>query len=344
MANINKAKQKQKLIEDYKNAISKYSSENEELEEKIKDLKISLNLNQEILYNFIIKSSDSSDEIKNLVNNTKKLWEENQSLIEKKNFIEIKFSRLQELAEDTPTQIREELKNLQLKKNLVQEEIIEKDNSIQKHQKELEKIRSNSLFKNARKEVYVTEPSKLNIEIVQELIDLRAILVKLTFLCDKKFEECEKLKKNMDNLKGTLNNLIQSALEIQDKICQRKNSIMNIEYNQKDLNNLLDSIEGYDKNIDKSEEEYEDEDDDDDIYENNDFNDIDKDDSSEEDESKKNKKELEKKKKELELLTKKYNDLKDEAKQFENKINKHKKVYKELKAKLINLKNSASYS
>ena len=341
MANINRAKQKQKLIEDYKNAISKYSSENEELEEKIKDLKISLNLNQEILYDFIIKSSYSSDEIKNLVNNTKKLWEENQSLIEKKNFIEIKISRLQELAEDTPTQIREELKNLKIKNSLMQEEIIEKNNLIQKHQKELEKVRGNCLFKNARKEVYITEPSKLNVEIVQELIDLRTILVKLTLLCDKKFDQCEKLKKNVENLKGTLNNLIQSALEIQDKICQRKNSIMNIEYNQKDLNNLFDSIEGYDKNINKSEEEDED---DDDIYDNNDFNDIDNDDCSEEEESKKNKKELEKKKKELESLTKRYNDLKDEEKQYENEINKHKKVYKELKAKLINLKNSASYS
>lgn len=340
MANINKTKQKQKLIEDYKNAISKYSSENGELEEKIKDLKISLNLNQEILYDFIIKSSDSSDEIKNLVNNTKKLWEENQSLIEKKNLFEIKLSRLQELAEDTPTQIREELKNLKLKSSLVQEEIIEKDNLIQKHQKELEKIRNNSLFKNARKEVYVTEPSKLNVEIVQELIDLRAILLKLSLLYDKKFDECEKLKKNMDNLRDTLNILIQSALEIQDKICQRRNSIMNIEYNQKDLNNLFDSIEGYNKNVDKSEEE--DEDDDDDIYDNIDFNDVDYDDGTEEEDSKKNKKELEKKKKELELLTKQYNDLKDEAKQYENKINKHKKVYKELKAKLINLKNSAS--
>lgn len=339
MSNINKAKQKQKLIEDYKNAISKYSSENEELEEKIKDLKISLNLNQEILYDFIIKSSNSSDEIKNLVNNTKKLWEENQSLIEKKNLFEIKISRLQELAEDTPTKIREELKNLKLKSSLIQEEIIEKDNLIQKHQKELEKIRNNSLFKNARKEVYVTEPSKLNVEIVQELIDLRAILIKLTLLNDKKFDECEELKKNMDNLKVTLNVLIQSALEIQDKICQRRNSIMNIEYNQKDLNNLFDSIEGYDKNIDKSEEEDED---DDDIYDNIDFKDFDNDDDTEEEESKKNKKELEKKKKELELLTKQYNDLKDEAKQYENKINKHKKVYKELKAKLINLKNSAS--
>lgn len=338
MANINKTKQKQKLIEDYKNAISKYSSENGELEEKIKDLKISLNLNQEILYDFIIKSSDSSDEIKNLVNNTKKLWEENQSLIEKKNLFEIKLSRLQELAEDTPTQIREELKNLKLKSSLVQEEIIEKDNLIQKHQKELEKIRNNSLFKNARKEVYVTEPSKLNVEIVQELIDLRAILLKLSLLYDKKFDECEKLKKNMDNLRDTLNILIQSALEIQDKICQRRNSIMNIEYNQKDLNNLFDSIEGYNKNVDKSEEE----DEDDDIYDNIDFNDVDNDDDTEEEDSKKNKKELEKKKKELELLTKQYNDLKDEAKQYENKINKHKKVYKELKAKLINLKNSAS--
>lgn len=342
MANINKSKQKQKLIEDYKNAISKYSSENEELEEKIKDLKISLNINQEILYDFMLKSSDSSDEIKNLVNNAKKLWEENQSLIEKKNFIEIKISRLQGLAEDTPTQIREELKNLKLKNSLVQEELIEKDNLIQKHKKELEKIRNNSLFKNARKEVYITEPSKLNIEIAQEAINLREILIKLTLLYDKKFDECEKLKKNMDSLKETLNVLIQNALEIQDKISQRRNSIMNIEYNQKDLNNLFNSIEGYDRNIDKSEEEDED-DDDDDIYDNTDFNDIDNDDGTEEEESKKNKKEMEKKKKELELLTKQYNDLVAEAKQYENKINKHKKVYKELKAKLINLKNSASY-
>lgn len=343
MSNINK--KKQKLIEDYKKAISKYSSENEEIEKQINDLKISLNFNQDILYDYILKSSGSSDEVKNLVNNTKKLWEENQSLIEKKNLFEIKMARLKELAEDTPTKIREEVENLILRSILIQKEISQKDSIIQKQQKELEKVRNNSLFKSARKEVYITDPSKLNVEIVQESIDLRAILTKIVPLTDKKLSESEMLKKKLDSLKEELSLLINSALEIQDKIYQRKNSILNIEYNQKDLNNLFNSIEGYNKNIEQSEEEDEDDDFDDydDIDEFND-NDIDKEESSEEEESKKNKKELEKKQKELELLTKQYNDLLAEAKQYEDKINKHKKVYKEIKSKMINLRNSANYS
>ena len=65
-------KQKEKLIEDYQKAITEYGLENEKLEQKIKDLKTNLMLNQNLLYDYILKTSEQSDEAKNLVNNTKK--------------------------------------------------------------------------------------------------------------------------------------------------------------------------------------------------------------------------------------------------------------------------------
>ena len=43
-------KQKQKLIDDYRIAALKYTTENKELEQKIEDLKTTLKLNQELLY------------------------------------------------------------------------------------------------------------------------------------------------------------------------------------------------------------------------------------------------------------------------------------------------------
>lgn len=341
---MSNAKQKQKLIEDYQNAIFKYTFENEQLEKQIKDLKITLTLNQNLLYDYVIKSAGDNDEIHNMVNDTKKIWEENQSLIEKKNFFEIKIARLQELIEDTPTVIREEINKISMKSNKIQEELTEKDKIIKKLKLELYKTRKNALFRNARTEVYVTEPSKANLEIGQELLILRAMLSKVTPMHFKKMDDAEKLKKNIDELKVNLNKLLQRALEVQNRMNNyNKKDIMNIEYTKNDLNNLYKNIEGYDIDADKSEEEEEDDDDDDYDAKNN--NNDNNDESSSDDEiSMNNKKKLKLKEKELEKLTEQYNKLKEEAQQYENKINKHKQVYKEIKEKMRNLRNSAAYS
>ena len=60
-------KKKQELIEEYKKALSKYTKENKELTQKIKDIKTTLNLNQNFLYNYIINLPEVDEETKNLV-------------------------------------------------------------------------------------------------------------------------------------------------------------------------------------------------------------------------------------------------------------------------------------
>ena len=321
-------KQKEKLIEDYQKAITEYGFENEKLEQNIKDLKTNLFLNQNLLYNYILKSSEQSDEAKNLVNNTKEIWEKTQSYIEKKNLFELKIARLKELIEDTPTKIREEINRTDILNHKIQDEITEKDEIIKKLKIELDKTRKNALFKCARIEIYVTDPTKISLEIGQELLGLKSILTKLIPMHNKKMEDTEKLKKNVDELKDNLDKLKKKSMEIYLKL-KLKKSILEGNYNKEDANTLFNTIEGYDQNFDKSEEEDEDEDD---------YNMANNNDDTEEGKSESNLKKIKAKEKELDRLTEIYNKLKDECQQYENKINEHKKIYKEIKIKMKNLK------
>jgi len=336
-------KQKQKLIDDYQKAALKYTTENKELEQKIEDLKTTLKLNQELLYDYIINSTGSggNEEVNNLINNTKKIWKDTQDYIEQKNLVELKIARLQELIEDTPTKIREEINDITIKNNKIQEEINDKDKIIKKLKIELDKTRKNALFKKARTEIYVTEPTRVNIDNGQELLILKSFIAKITPVHKKKMEDSTKLKVQIEELRGKLEKLIEKAYDIYSRINhkKRKDSISNTnEYNKDDLNNLLNSIEGYDLEADQIEEE--DEDDDDEYIDNN--KDDDSDDNYNEDEISNNKKKMKAKEKELERLTEQYQKIKSECQEYESKINKHKKIYKDIKTKMKNLRESVN--
>ena len=199
-------KKKQELIEEYKKALSNYTEENKDLEQKIKDIKITLSLNQNILYDYIINSSESKEEAKNLVNDTKKAWEEAQQYIDNNNLLEIKIARLQELIEDTPTKIRENINEITAKNNKIQEEINEKEKLIKKLRTDLDKTRKDALFRIARTEVYVTEPTKFNLEAEQEIIGLKSILSKVTPIHIKKMEIAEQLKNEIGELREKMEN------------------------------------------------------------------------------------------------------------------------------------------
>ena len=174
------SKTTKKLISTYKNTISHYTAENEMLTSQLQDLKTTLSLNQNLLYDFITKSIGEDNEIINLINESKNLWQENEQLIKEKNDLEMKASKLQELIEDTPTEIREEIKLINISNNKMKNELIQKDNTIKKLKLELEKARKNALFKTARTEILVTEPTKTNVEINHELLNTKAILSKVS--------------------------------------------------------------------------------------------------------------------------------------------------------------------
>ena len=105
------SKTTKKLLTNYQNTITKYTTENEQLTRQLEDLKTTLTLNQNLLYDFIKSSVGEDEKINNLINESKSLWKENESLIKQKNELEMKTAKLQELIEDTPTQIREEINN-----------------------------------------------------------------------------------------------------------------------------------------------------------------------------------------------------------------------------------------
>ena len=59
----------------------------------------------------------------------------------------MKTAKLQELIEDTPTQIREEINLINAQNNKMKIELVQKDNTIKKLKNDLEKARKNALFK-----------------------------------------------------------------------------------------------------------------------------------------------------------------------------------------------------
>ena len=136
------SKTTKKLLTNYQNTISKYASENEQLTRQLEDLKTTLTLNQNLLYDFIKSSVGEDESITALINESKTLWAENESLIKQKNDLEMKTAKLQELIEDTPTQIREEINLINAQNNKMKIELVQKDNTIKKLKSDLEKARN----------------------------------------------------------------------------------------------------------------------------------------------------------------------------------------------------------
>ena len=240
----------------------------------------------------------------------------------------MKTSKLQELIEDTPTEIREEIKIITQSNNKMKNELIQKDNMIKKLKADLDKARKNALFKTARTEVLVTEPTKTNVEINHELLNTKAILAKVSNMHEVEKKKAAKLDKEVKNLQkevmnlrnstamdNNINNNDKKSNAILSKKIEKMNKNNNIEDN-KDLNNLSS-----DENEDDNSEENED-----------------SEESSSDNDSVDNKKKKPKtKQKELDMLTEEYSKLKKQNEEYENKIQKYKKIYKEMKNKIKNL-------
>ena len=294
-----------KLSKIYNDAISNYSSDNNDKKIQIKDLKATLEINQTLLYNFINSSEIEEEKISNLIKKNNTLWNNMEKLLENSRNIELKTIILQSFSEKIPIEINEELNILANKNYTRRKEIDEKDEIIKKLQKDLERARKNALFKEARTEVYVAEPTKKSIEKNKELLDARAILGKVTRKHSKTRNNANKLKRELNWLKKDLN-------ELKDKIPELY------------YNNDYFKTKGY-IYIDENNEEYEEEEDEK------------ADSSDDENEVEKSKK---KKEKEFKELKEKYDKLKKEYDECEKKINEYKKEYKLINKNIQNIKDN----
>ena len=323
---------KKKLIYQYKTTIASYTKENNKLLSEIEDLKMTLNLNQDLLYQSISAKFGENEKIKNLINRSKALWKNNETLIEKKNNTEMEIDHLQKEMEQIPSKIQTEINNISSQNSKKRIELTQKDNNIKKLKKELEKTRKSAFFKTARTEVLVTEPTKANLEINQELIDTKSILLKVSNKHSKEKKKSDKLGKEVRNLKDEMKKLKKTAINLYNKINNKNQIIDSVRTNKSisEENNFLinmgynASIENEDKNVEYEEEEEEE-----------------SEESSSDESSSSNERRTNKNKtKEFENLMEQLKKLEKQNKECLAKIDNYKNTYKKLKNQIEDLKKS----
>ena len=363
------SKTTKKLISTYQSTISHYTSENEALSSQLEDLKTTLALNQNLLYDFISSTIGKDEEVSKLIAESKTLWKENEQLIKQKNELEMKTSKLQELIEDTPTEIREELKQINESNEKMKLLLVQKEQTIKKLKTDLEKARKNALFKTARTEVLVTEPTKINVEINHELLNTKAILLKVTSMHAQEKKKADKLDKEVKTLQEEVIALRRNTITMDGNNGNNNTSYFCSEMEGDEDNKTHSNVVGATDNIKATNEKkvmttsgvvpklnfgnFEKKQ----VYtqtivkkNNNDpFKVISssseaEDEDAESDESddnmpnfKKGKKKPKSKQKELDMLTEEYNKLKKQNEEYENKIQKYKAIYKDMKSKIQNL-------
>ena len=318
---------KKKLIEEYKSTISKISSENSLLEKQISDMETTLKLNQNILFDFIEKSSNKNPEITDLINSTKNLWDDNLNLLKKKNKVQIKLSLMQEMSEELPNKIREELRFYKTKNEKNKEEINKQKEKIVKLQKKLINIRRNNFYQDAKTEVYVTSPNKKNVESNQEILSIKSILNKVMKVHDKKEEIAKERKTEFENILKQVDSLKQNFYK-------KNNGIID---NDSDNNKEMDNIDKYDvnkfvkNNIDGYNISDDEDDVDKDLSEEKDNNEYDADDMLDNSTTKNMKKQLDK-------LMQEYYKMKEECQKYEKIISNYKEKYRNVEGKIKGIK------
>jgi len=315
---------KKKLIEDYKSTISSMSLENQQLEKKIKDLETTLSLNQNILYEYILNLSNGQDkqsETENLIDTTKQLWKENSELLKKKSDAQIKVALLQEISEDTPYKIREELRYYKTNNEKIKENINRQKDLIIKKQKKLIDIRKNNFHLDAKTENYVTVPNKKNVEANQEILNINLLVKNVRPIQDKKEKKVKKIKEEIDNLINRVNTLKHNIY------CSENNINEDKIIDKKELNDFIKTkIKEYNFSADKTDSE--DEPDEEKNEKLDEFDDI------------LNSNELKKMKAQLDQLMKDYNILKKQCHEYDEIISEHKKKYKNVEGKINEIKQS----
>lgn len=316
--NSKKAKQ---LLDDYQQQILKYTTNNQNKLKELEDLKTTLTLNQNMLYDITInKLEKTNNNIKFLVDDTKLLWNKNEVLIDKKNKYELEINKLQSLIEDTPNKIREEIDQINISNNKLKNTLLQKDNTIKKLTNELNKARNNALFKTARIEILVSEPSKMNVELNNELISAKKILVDAQSIHNTEKKESTKLDEEITQLQDDVYILKDKAIKLQNQLLTL---IDNQNINEDiDLGNNLEIYDFIFKNDDDDNEFEEDEG-------------QCSDDGSDESNGKSKKK----KEKELKKLNDEYEKLKIKNNEHLKRIDEYKEKYKTIKSKMDNLRN-----
>ena len=217
----------QKLLGDYADKIVIYMKENKSLKRQLDDLKITLSINKEMLYNQIknltnntATNNQMSEIIKSLQDENIQISNRNMKLYQDNLNLEKKLYKCQNELNDKIRYYEEEIRDMSDKIFIYSNQIISKDNEIKQFKIEL----LNSYKEDFLKEIYVyTTPNKFTMEMNNELCEARQVIVKYSHL---------------------LNDANKSINELNNKIIALKEMIQNIKNGKRVIRNL-ENIENF---------------------------------------------------------------------------------------------------
>jgi len=189
------------------------------LKNEIVDLKNAVNINWKILNEFILSNLDNSKdskenpedendrkEIEDLLNSCKSLIDSNINIDEKIQKLKEENQEITEISQNFQSHAQKEYEEEKNKYVKLQMELTKKKSKLNEIENILNKTRAKSLYKEAKNEIYVIEPTRKHLEMHQEILSTTEAIKQLEAQGKEDNNKLIQLKNELDELQNEFNN------------------------------------------------------------------------------------------------------------------------------------------
>jgi DNA repair exonuclease SbcCD ATPase subunit len=191
----------------------------EKLMNEIVDLKNAVNINWKILNEYILSNLDNAkdskenpedekdrQEIEELLNSCKSLIDNNINIDEKIQKLKEENQEITEMSQKFQYQAQKEYEEEKNKYIKLQMELTKKKSKLNDIENILNKTRAKSLYKEAKNEIYVIEPTRKHLEMHQEILSTTEAIKQLETLGKEDNIKLIQLKNELEELQNEFNN------------------------------------------------------------------------------------------------------------------------------------------
>ena len=195
------------------------TSNEEQLMNEIVDLKKAVNINWKILNEYILSNLDNEKdskenpedekdrkEIEELLNSCKSLIDSNINIDEKIQKLKEENQEITEISQKFQYQAQKEYEEEKNKYIKLQMELTKKKSKLNEIENLLNKTRAKSLYKEAKNEIYVIEPTRKHLEMHQEILSTTEAIKQLETLGREDNIKLIQLKNELEELQNEFNN------------------------------------------------------------------------------------------------------------------------------------------
>ena len=236
-----------KLLNKYAESFNSLKEENATLKQQIKDLNLNIKINKSIIDNFF-SDKKLGEKAEALIKNIKK---ENQNLLEQKELLEkknmdlIKKINLNEQSFiETTVQLKDENEKLKTKIFILEQSCQKKNNIITQLNTKL-----NSKNAKIKKEIYITNPSKIINEINNDLIKYKNMYKEISTALKENSINIEKYEKKIIDLQNENQNLRNEYKAHIFNSNKERETLMNTIENERKLIKINNKSRNYEKKL-----------------------------------------------------------------------------------------------